>query len=73
MSRRKGTGGRRLRLADIDLDRKLKDEAAYERKLKALQLEILNIQQAYQRQGRRAIIALEGWDTAGKGGLIRRL
>ena len=29
MSRRKGkAGGQRLRLADIDLDRKLKDEAA---------------------------------------------
>jgi len=74
MSRRKGkAGGGRLRLADIDLDRKLKDEDAYQRKLKALQLEILVIQQAYQCQGRRAIIALEGWDTAGKGGLIRRL
>jgi AMP-polyphosphate phosphotransferase len=74
MSRRKGkAGGQRLRLADIDLDRKLKDEAAYQRKLKALQLEILVIQQAYQRQGRRAIIVLEGWDAAGKGGLIRRL
>jgi len=74
MSRRKGkTGGGRLRLADIDLDRKLKDEATYQRKLKALQLEILVIQQAYRRQGRRAVVALEGWDTAGKGGLIRRL
>jgi polyphosphate kinase 2 (PPK2 family) len=74
MSRGNGKAGRRpLRLADIDLDRKLKDEATYQRKLKALQLEILVIQQAYQRQGRRAIIALEGWDAAGKGGLIRRL
>jgi polyphosphate kinase 2 (PPK2 family) len=74
MSGRTSTGGKaRLRLADIDLDFKLKDAATYERKLKALQLELLDIQQAYQRQGRRAIIALEGWDTAGKGGLIRRL
>lgn len=74
MSRRKGkAGGGRLRLADIDLDCKLKDEDTYQRKLKDLQLEILVIQQAYQFQGRRAIIALEGWDTAGKGGLIRRL
>jgi polyphosphate kinase 2 (PPK2 family) len=74
MSRRKNTaGGARLRLADIDLGRQLKDEATYQRKLKALQLEILNIQQAYQRQGRRAIIALEGWDAAGKGAVIRRL
>jgi AMP-polyphosphate phosphotransferase len=74
MSRRKGkAGGQHLRLADIDLERKLKDEDTYQRKLKALQLEILVIQQAYRRQGRRAVIALEGWDTAGKGGLIRRL
>ncbi|MFO1061623.1 MAG: polyphosphate kinase [Dongiaceae bacterium] len=60
-------------LDKVDLGRKLKDEETYERRLKALQLDMLNLQQAYQRQGRRGIIVLEGWDTAGKGGLIRRM
>ena len=64
---------RKLRLAKVDLDEKIKDEETYERRLKALQLRMLEIQQAYLRQGRRAILVLEGWDTAGKGGLIRRL
>jgi polyphosphate kinase 2 (PPK2 family) len=61
------------RLAEIDLRRKLKDEATYERRLKELQIDMLDLQQAYERQGRRGIIVLEGWDTAGKGGLIRRM
>lgn len=61
------------RLAEVRLGRKLKDEATYERRLKGLQIDMLNLQQAYQRQERRGIVVLEGWDTAGKGGLIRRM
>ena len=61
------------RLSKADLDRKLPDKETYEKKLKDLQLQLLVIQQAYLRQGRRAVVALEGWDTAGKGSLIRRL
>ncbi len=40
---------------------------------KALQLRLFEIATAYHRQGRAAIILLEGWDAAGKGGLIKRL
>lgn len=65
--------GKAMRLADVDLGRRLKDKATYEEKLDALQLRLLQIQQAYKRQGRRGIVVLEGWDTAGKGGLIRRM
>jgi len=61
------------RLAKADLDRKLPDRETYEDKLKALQLKLLEIQEAYLRQGRRGMVVLEGWDTAGKGSLIRRL
>jgi polyphosphate kinase 2 (PPK2 family) len=68
---RKGRKGPRL--AAIDLSLKLRDEDEYERRLKQLQLRLLALQQAYMRQGRRAIVVLEGWDTAGKGGLIRRM
>ncbi|MBS3960740.1 MAG: polyphosphate kinase [Sandarakinorhabdus sp.] len=40
---------------------------------KALQYRLSQILIAYHRQNRSAIIVLEGWDAAGKGGLIKRL
>jgi AMP-polyphosphate phosphotransferase len=61
------------RLKDVDLSRKLRDEDEYDDKLKTLQVTLLALQQAYLRQQRRGIVVLEGWDTAGKGGLIRRM
>lgn len=45
----------------------------YDERLKALQHQLLRIQQAYYHQQRRAIIVFEGWDASGKGGTIRRL
>lgn len=44
-------------------------EEALAEKQKALGL----LQQTYVRQGRKAIVILEGWDAAGKGGIIRRI
>lgn len=38
-----------------------------------LQIRMLEIQQAYHRQSRRAVLVFEGPDAAGKGGAIRRL
>jgi polyphosphate kinase 2 (PPK2 family) len=38
-----------------------------------LQIRMLEIQQAYRRDGRRAVLVFEGVDAAGKGGAIRRL
>lgn len=64
------------RLSDIDLNDTqfcLKDKSQYRKKLKALQQEILTIQQAYYHQNKRAIIIFQGWDAAGKGGAIRRI
>ena len=46
-----------------------KTEAAFE----ALEISMLEIQQAYYRLGLRAILAFEGTDAAGKGGTIKRL
>lgn len=46
---------------------------AYESALEALQHQLLGLQRAYVRQGRSAVVVLEGWDAAGKGGLIRRM
>jgi len=45
----------------------------YHHQLKALQRQVGLLQQAYAREDGRGIVVLEGWDTSGKGGLIRRL
>jgi AMP-polyphosphate phosphotransferase len=49
------------------------DFADYERRLALLQGALQRIQQAYLGTSERALLVLEGWDTAGKGGLVRRL
>jgi polyphosphate kinase 2 (PPK2 family) len=49
------------------------DFADYERRLSTLQGVLQLVQQAYLGTPRRAVIVLEGWDTAGKGGIVRRL
>jgi polyphosphate kinase 2 (PPK2 family) len=63
---------RRPRLADVVEHSRL-DFADYERRLTSLQGVLQLIQQAYLGTPERAIIVLEGWDTAGKGGVVRRL
>jgi len=47
--------------------------ADYERRLESMQSVMQSIQQAYLGTQERAAVVLEGWDTAGKGGIIRRL
>src|SRR5580658_7776807 len=47
--------------------------ADYERRLAEMQETLQRVQQAYLGTAHRAIIVLEGWDTAGKGGVVRRL
>src|SRR3954447_8528744 len=56
------------------------DFADYERRLAEMQQTLQRVQQAYLGTKHRAIIVLEGWDTAGKGwdtagkgGVVRRL
>jgi polyphosphate kinase 2 (PPK2 family) len=49
------------------------DFADYERRLSEIQKTLQRVQQAYLGTKHRAIIVLEGWDTAGKGGVVRRL
>jgi polyphosphate kinase 2 (PPK2 family) len=63
---------RRPRLAAISEHPKM-DFADYERRLSSLQGTLQLIQQAYLGTSESALIVLEGWDTAGKGGLVRRL
>ena len=45
----------------------------YKRDLKALQDRLKRIQVAYIVRGGRAVVMFEGWDAAGKGGIIQRL
>jgi polyphosphate kinase 2 (PPK2 family) len=63
---------RRPRLAEMVEQPKM-EFADYERRLTSLQGVLQLIQQAYLGSSERAIIVLEGWDTAGKGGIVRRL
>jgi AMP-polyphosphate phosphotransferase len=49
------------------------DFADYERRLQSMQSTMQAIQQAYLGTRERAVVVLEGWDTAGKGGIVRRL
>jgi AMP-polyphosphate phosphotransferase len=63
---------RRPKLARITDHPKI-DFADYERRLASLQGTLQLIQQAYLGTAERALLVLEGSDTAGKGGIIRRL
>ena len=47
--------------------------ADYERELRSMQFTVQAIQQAYLGTRERAVVVLEGWDAAGKGGIVRRL
>jgi AMP-polyphosphate phosphotransferase len=63
---------KRPRLSSITKHRKV-EFADYERRLASLQTTVQAIQQAYLGTRERAVVVLEGWDTAGKGGIVRRL
>jgi len=63
---------RRPRLAELTEHPRM-DFADYERRLTSLQEALQLIQQAYLGTSERALLVLEGWDTAGKGGVVRRL
>lgn len=60
-------------LAQLDLTRRIEDEESYQRHLRRLQIAMLELEQIYRVERRRGIIAIEGWDAAGKGGAIQRL
>ena len=49
------------------------DDRDYDRRLKTLQNRLLDLQIHHLRTGGRAMIGIDGWDAAGKGGLIQRM
>lgn len=64
---------RKLRLPEGAQAPAIDEREHYKQALKSWQKKLLQVQQAYYHQGRRAIIVFEGWDAAGKGGAIRRI
>jgi polyphosphate kinase 2 (PPK2 family) len=59
-------------LDKIDMLDKQIDDDSYEHQLKKLQNRLLDLQIQHLRTGGRALIGFDGWDAAGKGGLIQR-
>lgn len=59
-------------LAGCDLTLKL-GKAPYKVRLDELQTQLRRLELAYKFGSGRAVIAIEGWDAVGKGGVIRRL
>ncbi|WIO73362.1 polyphosphate kinase [Porticoccaceae bacterium LTM1] len=63
-----------LQLDSVNLNTRFEgSEEEFHQALLAEQKTMLNVQQAFYRQKRRAVIIFEGWDASGKGGSIRRL
>ncbi|MCU6452483.1 polyphosphate kinase [Sphingomonas sp. A2-49] len=60
-----------IQLAEYEKTRPYKGH--YKRDLAALQARLERILVAHIVHGRRAVVMLEGWDAAGKGGIIQRL
>ena len=58
-------------LGDFESSDKL--GGSYKKALKKLQKRLAHIHYAHIIHGQRAIVMLEGWDAAGKGGIIERL
>ena len=59
-------------LGSVDLDRKL-SKADYEKQLGRLWRRLSKLSERAYRKGIASVLVFEGWDAAGKGGVIRRL
>ena len=71
-ARRRGRRPKPPTLAAADLGKSL-SERTYRRRLTELQERLRLINQAYIGSRGGAVVVLEGWDAAGKGGVIRRI
>ncbi|WP_379968427.1 polyphosphate kinase 2 family protein [Ectobacillus sp. sgz5001026] len=61
------------RLAKTDLSKKIESKQKYNKKLEKYQMRLLALQQILRKEKIAVIIAMEGWDAAGKGGAIKRI
>jgi len=62
-----------LRLNEVDLTQKAESKEWYKKEMKKKQYRLLSLQQLLFQKKIGLIIAMEGWDAAGKGGAIKRL
>lgn len=62
-----------IRLSELEMRKWNTGRKHYEEQQSKLQLDLLRLQHAARRTNRRIMVVLEGWDAAGKGGVIRRL
>jgi polyphosphate kinase 2 (PPK2 family) len=70
---RRTTMGKGPLLDELEMDDRPIDDKAYERELAKLQHRLLDLQVWHLRTGGRVIIGIDGWDAAGKGGMIERI
>jgi polyphosphate kinase 2 len=52
---------------------KVLSRGGYEKEMKRLQVELVRLQEWVKREGLKVVVLFEGRDTAGKGGVIRRI
>ncbi len=64
--------GAPVRLRDVDLTQKL-PKKEYKERRKAFQEQLLRLQLEIRNRHIPSVLAIEGWDAAGKGGTIHRL
>jgi polyphosphate kinase 2 len=55
------------------VETKVLDKRGYEKELRRLQLELVRLQEWIVHEGLKVVVLFEGRDTAGKGGVIRRI
>ncbi len=65
--------GKWPRLDKIEMIDRPLDAETYQRQLRRLQHRLLDLQIHHIRTGGRAIVCIDGWDAAGKSGLIQRI
>jgi polyphosphate kinase 2 (PPK2 family) len=61
------------RLDDVDLTLTIESKKEYNKALKHWQVRLLGLQQALRNSDHAVLVAFEGWDAAGKGGVIKRM
>ncbi len=55
------------------METKVLDKRGYEKELRRLQVELVRLQEWIVHEGLKVVVLFEGRDTAGKGGVIRRI
>src|SRR5690349_4228416 len=65
--------GKWPRLDKIEMLNSPIDDKEYANRLQKLQRQLLELQIHHLRTGGRVVVGIDGWDAAGKGGLIERV